>query len=71
MPADVAAAIRDAGLKAAYDARPPYQRNDHIGWIERAGREETRHRRIAQRLDELRPGDVYMKMFWRPRPDHL
>ncbi|HSG43712.1 MAG TPA: YdeI/OmpD-associated family protein [Anaerolineales bacterium] len=26
----------------AYNARPPYQRNDYIGWITRAKREETK-----------------------------
>ncbi len=50
----------------AYDARPPYQRNDYIGWIERAKRPETRTKRIDQMLAELAAGDVYMKMAWRP-----
>lgn len=49
---------------AAYDARPPYQRNDYIGWIDRAKRPETRTKRIAQMLAELEQGDVYMKMEW-------
>lgn len=67
MPEDVARALRDAGAEAAYEARPPYQRNDYVGWITRARRDETRGRRIAQMLDELKRGDVYMNMAYRPR----
>jgi len=65
MPIDVRRAIEAADLVAAYDARPPYQRNDYIGWIETAKRPETRTRRIDQMLAELEQGDVYMKMEWR------
>jgi uncharacterized protein YdeI (YjbR/CyaY-like superfamily) len=60
--------IRDAlvahGLTAAYDARPPYQRNDYIGWITRAKLPATQQKRLAQMLEELRQGNVYMKMTW-------
>lgn len=65
MPGDIATRLDAAGLRAAYDARPPYQRNDYLGWIARAKRPETREKRLAQMLDELRAGDVYMKMAWR------
>jgi len=62
--------FRDALVKAnvadKYEARPPYQRNDYIGWIERAKRLETRQKRIAQMINELERGDVYMKMYWGP-----
>ena len=51
----------------AYRARPPYQRNDYLGWIARAKRDDTKARRLAQMLDELARGDRYMKMAWRPR----
>ena len=64
MPDDIASRLDAAGLRAAYDARPPYQRNDYLGWIARAKRAETREKRLAQMLDELRAGDVYMKMAW-------
>ncbi len=64
MPDDVAQRLQSADLEAAYAARPPYQRNDYLGWIGQAKRPETRERRIAQMLDELRAGDVYMKMDW-------
>ena len=46
----------------AYRARPPYQRNDYIGWINQAKREETKQKRLAQMLDELARGDSYMNM---------
>ncbi len=62
MPDDVLAALVTHRLKAAYDARPPYQRNDYLGWIERARRPETRAKRLAQMLDELERGGVYMRM---------
>ena len=64
MPDYVEAALVSSGLMNAYRERPPYQQNDYIGWIVRAKRPETRHKRIAQMLDELRAGDIYMKMDW-------
>ena len=67
MPDDVEAALVDAGLWEAYRNRPPYQQNDYVGWITQAKRSETRTKRIDQMLAELRAGDVYMKMAWRPR----
>lgn len=51
----------------AYLARPPYQRNDYLGWIARPKRETTRQAHLDQMLDELARGDVYMKMPWHPR----
>ena len=66
MPDGVRDALREAGLWTAYEARPPYQRNDYLGWIAGAKRDATRRKRIAQMLDELSRGDVYMKMAWRP-----
>ena len=68
MPDDVAARLAAGGLRAAYDARPPYQRNDYLGWIARAKRPETREKRIAQMLDELAGGRLYMKMVWDDAP---
>lgn len=67
MPGDVRDSLEKHGLTESYDARPPYQRNDYIGWITRAKLEETRRNRIEQMLDELEKGDVYMKMIWKPR----
>lgn len=67
MPSWVLQALRARGLVAAYRARPPYQRNDYLRWIQSARRDDTRARRLAQMLDELLAGDVYMRMSWRPR----
>jgi len=65
MPPAVEEALTERGLVAAYRARPPYQRNDYLGWINRARRPETKERRLQQMLSELEQGDVYMKMDWR------
>ena len=65
MPDFVREALTARGLMEAYEARPPYQRNDYLGWIARAKREDTRRRRLLQMLDELEAGGVYMKMAWR------
>lgn len=67
MPDFVWDALDEAGLVEAYEARPPYQRNDYLGWIGNAKRDATRRKRLQQMLDELRRGDVYMKMAWRGR----
>ena len=63
----VAEALDHHGLRAAFDKRPPYQRNDYLGWIGRAKRPETRAKRLAQMLDELSAGDRYMKMPYKAR----
>ncbi|MEM1021029.1 MAG: YdeI/OmpD-associated family protein [Sphingomonadales bacterium] len=67
MPVFVRAALEAHGLMERYEHRPWYQRNDYLGWIGRAKREETKAKRLHQMLDELKAGDVYMKMAWRPR----
>lgn len=67
VPKEVKQLILREGLWDAYHSRPPYQRNDYIGWINRAKRNETKNKRTQQMLTELRQGDRYMKMIWRPR----
>ncbi len=64
MPDDVRQALEARGLVNAYEGRPPFQRNDYLGWIARARKPETRQKRLAQMLDELEDGDIYMKMRW-------
>lgn len=66
MPADVRAQLKARGLTRAYDARPPYQQNDYLGWIARAKLPATRQKRREQMLAELAQGGVYMKMKWAP-----
>ena len=62
MPEDVRLAIEERRVRADYDARPWYQRNDYLAWIARAKRTDTRASRLAQMLDELEQGGVYMRM---------
>jgi len=66
LPDEVLQALLTRNLLAAFEARPPFQRNDYLGWIARARKEETRAKRLAQMLDELEDGDIYMKMRWSP-----
>ncbi len=67
MPDFVRTVLIDSGLMNAYAQRPAYQQNDYLSWIQRAKREETQDKRLAQMLDELQRGDVYMNMAWRPK----
>lgn len=62
MPDDIKAALISANVLDDYEARPAYQRNDYIGRITRAARDETRTKRINQMLEELKVGGVYMNM---------
>ena len=66
MPDDVAATLATQGARGDYDARPAYQRNDYLSWIGRAKTGPTRARRIAQMVEELRTGGVYMGMAHAP-----
>ena len=65
MPDFIQEALQKHGLMEAYLARPPYQRNDYIGWITRARLTPTRKKRLNQMLDELKKGGVYMNMEWK------
>lgn len=62
MPDFVKAALEERGLMEDYRARPAYQQNDYLGWINQAKRKETKQKRLGQMLDELEKGGVYMKM---------
>jgi uncharacterized protein YdeI (YjbR/CyaY-like superfamily) len=65
MPGFVRDVLVRRGLVKAYRERPPYQRNDYIGWIMRAKREETRQKRLNQMLEELEGGKLYMNIKYR------
>lgn len=62
MPDDVERRLAERGVREDYEARPAYQRNDRLAWISRAKRPETGEKRIAQMLDELEIGGLYMGM---------
>src|SRR6185503_11711843 len=51
MPDFIEDALQKHGLIDVYLARPPYQRNDYIGWITRARLNATRQKRLKQMLD--------------------
>lgn len=67
MPAFVRDALSQQGLMNAYQARPPYQRNDYLGWINQAKLEATKLKRLHQMLEELEGGTLYMNMAWKAR----
>jgi len=64
MPGFIRDALNENKLMNVYRSRPPYQQNDYVGWIQRAKLEATRQKRLNQMLDELKRGNVYMKMKW-------
>ena len=67
MPDHVRESLIKNGLMEAYLNRPPYQRNDYLGWIVRSKREQTRQKRLNQMLEELKTGDRYMNMKYRAK----
>ena len=67
MPEFARNALNERGLMEAYNNRPPYQRNDYLGWISRAKEPDTRDKRLHQILSELEGGSTYMKMAYCPR----
>lgn len=62
MPPAIRAALKRRGVLAAYNARPAYQRNDYLGWIDAAQRDATKAKRTEQMLRELERGGVYIGM---------
>lgn len=62
MPEELKQVLVQHELWEAYQARPPYQQNDYIGWISRAKRAETKEKRIRQMLEELASKQFYMGM---------
>lgn len=66
MPDFVRRELQATGLQDAYSARPDYQRNDYLMWINAAKRDETKRKRLAKMIAELRAGREYMGMAWSP-----
>ena len=67
MPDEIRKILEEKNLMETYLNRPPYQRNDYIGWIERAVHEETREKRLRQMIEELELGNLYMNMEYHQR----
>jgi len=64
MPEFIQHALEEHNLVEKYNARPPYQRNDYIGWITRGKQEATQQKRLDQMIKELKGGTHYMNMKW-------
>lgn len=64
LPREYEDLLSAGSLLEAYQKRPYYQQSGWIRWIESAKQESTKDRRRAQMLDELKAGNVYMKMPW-------
>jgi uncharacterized protein YdeI (YjbR/CyaY-like superfamily) len=60
MPEDIREGLCAQGVADDYDRRPHYQSNDYLGWIAAAKADETRRKRIAQMIGELKKGGIYM-----------
>ena len=54
VPADLAAALQEAGLRKAFDALSYSHRREHVNAINDAKKPETRVRRISKALEMLR-----------------
>jgi hypothetical protein len=54
VPADLAAALEDAGVRPAFDALPPSHRKAHVTAVESAKAAATRERRIHAAVDAVR-----------------
>lgn len=67
MPDFIKNALENERLLEKYNRRPPYQRNDYIGWVIRAKRQETIDKRLRQMLAELEQGDRYMGMVYKEK----
>lgn len=64
LPAALKRRMEEEDVLELYRQRPPYQRNDYLGWIARARQEATKQKRADQMIAELKKGNVYMNMMW-------
>jgi hypothetical protein len=64
LPKDYEDLLRENGVLDAYQKRPYYQQSGWIRWMDSAKQESTKERRQRQMIDELKAGNVYMKMPW-------
>jgi hypothetical protein len=61
MTPDIKQALETTGLRADFDHRPPYQRNEYLAWVTRAEHPDIRAKRLKQMLDELGKGGLYKR----------
>ncbi|MDC9825698.1 YdeI/OmpD-associated family protein [Devosia sp. ZB163] len=57
-------ATPSSAADCASSTTPAHPRNDYLLWINKAKREATKHKHLAQMLDELEIGGVYTGMKW-------
>ena len=67
MPDFVKKALDKNNFMHKYKSRPAYQQNDYMLWINNAKKQSTKEKRMNQMLDELKRGNVYMKMKWKTK----
>ena len=60
-------AIAKEDLNVEYLSRPPYQQNDYLGWITSAEKMKTKLKRLNQMIEELKLGDKYMNIDYKPK----
>lgn len=68
MPGFVRSALAARNLTDAFQARPEYQQKDYLIWIHGAKLQDAKKKRLAQMLDELEKGGVFMAAPWTPPP---
>lgn len=68
MPGFVKGALAARGLTDAYLARPEYQRQEYLVWINAAKLNDAKRARANQMLDELEKGGLFKGEPWTPPP---
>ncbi|MEZ4403352.1 MAG: YdeI/OmpD-associated family protein [Kofleriaceae bacterium] len=66
MPGFVRAALAAKKLTDAYRARPKYQQQDYLTWINSAPLADAKKARLAEMLVELEAGNVFRGTPWAP-----
>lgn len=66
MQGSVRAALAARGLTDAFRARPKYQQDDYLTWINGAKLNEQKRARTNQMLDELEKGGLFKGEPWTP-----
>jgi uncharacterized protein YdeI (YjbR/CyaY-like superfamily) len=56
LPADLATALDEGGVRDAFDALSYTHRREYVSWVEEAKREETGRTRLTRSVELLRDG---------------
>lgn len=60
IPGFVKQGLKKRGLLENYNKRPEYQQNGYLDWINEVQIREIKLKRLAQMLEELEKGGIYM-----------